>query len=399
MKTRSVKINMIHYINRCSIGQKLLLVFFVLTMLFSILVGTSYYTMIFCLLALVILPIKRYIDNIALWLIAFSILYSLMHILLGISSSHIPLYLSAPLLFYAFGCYITNRLYSRSSILEFVALTVFFFSIVTYYTCIIDIGYTGLVNPRRVMGRIGGDEYDMAATLYGLNVSLGLACLFGFLSIEKKERTLLHYLLPISFALSLLTTVHLVNRTGLVLAFFSLIIFLFYGNKGRKSTWIILMLVAVLFAYLSTKSDFASIMEAYISREEVEGHGLSDAGSRSDKWMDALSRLFTSPFGWYKDINYTFTHNMWLDVARLTGLIPFIAIMGTTIVGYKDTILLYKIKNDYLILILISILGVFFLECFVEPVMEGFELYFYLMCMFFGIQRQYLKNVLTTQRL
>ena len=316
-----------------------------------------------------------------------------MHLVLGISSSHIPLYLMAPLLFYTFGCYITSRLYSRSSILEFIALTVFLFSIVTYYTCIIDVTNTGLVNPLRIMGRNGGDEYDMAATLYGLNVSLGLACLFGFLSIEKKERTLLHYLLPISFALSLLTTVHLVNRTGLVLVCFSLFVFLFYSKKSSKATWIILIFVAALFAYLSTKSDFASIIDAYTSRGEVEGHGLSDAGSRTEKWMDALSRLFTSPFGWYKDINYTFTHNMWLDVARLTGFIPFIAIVCATIVGFKDTLHLYRIKNDYLVLTLISIQIVFFLECFVEPVMEGFDLYFYLMCMFFGIQRQYHKNL------
>lgn len=384
---------MIHYIYRCSIGQKLLFAVFVLTMLFSILVGTSYYTMTFCLLAFIILPIKQNIDNIARWLMAFSVLYSLMHLFLGISSSHIPLYLIAPLLFYCFGSYMTKKLKYSSSILEFIALTVFLFSIVTYYSCIIDIGYTGLINPLRIMGRNGGDEYDMAATLYGLNVSLGLACLFGFLSIEKKERTLLHYLLPISFALSLLTTVHLVNRTGLVLVCFSLFVFLFYSKKSSKATWIILIFVAALFAYLSTKSDFASIIDAYTSRGEVEGHGLSDAGNRTEKWMDALSRLFTSPFGWYKDINYTFTHNMWLDVARLTGFIPFIAIVCATIVGFKDTLHLYRIKNDYLVLTLISIQIVFFLECFVEPVMEGFDLYFYLMCMFFGIQRQYIKQI------
>lgn len=385
---------MIHYIYTCSIGQKLLFAVFVLTMLFSILVGTSYYTMTFCLLVFIILPIKQYIDNIARWLIAFSVLYSLMHIFLGISSSHIPLYLIAPLLFYCFGSYMSNRLKNSSTILEFIAVTVFLFSVVTYYTCIIDIKNTGLVNPMRIMGRIGRDEYDMAATLYGLNVSLGLACLFGFLSIEKKERTLLHYLLPISFALSLLTAVHLVNRTGLVLVCFSLIIFLFYSKKSSKATWIILIFVAALFAYLSTKSDFASILDAYTSRGEVEGHGLSDAGSRTEKWIDALSRLFSSPFGWYKDINYTFTHNMWLDVARLTGITPFIAIVGATIVGYKDTLHLYRIKNDYLVLTLISIQVVFFLECFVEPVMEGFDLFFYLMCMFFGIQRQYHKNLI-----
>lgn len=343
---------------------------------------------------MITIPVRKYIDKQAAWLIAFSILYSLMLVMLDISSSHIPLYLSAPLLFYCYGMYVVDNLQSRKAILEFVAIVVFFFSLVTYYTCIIDIGSIGLINPSRTMGRSGVEDAEMAATLYGLNVSLGLACLFGFLSIEKKERTLLHYLLPISFALSLLTTVHLVNRTGLVLVCFSLIIFLFYSKKSSKATWIILIFVAALFAYLSTKSDFASILDAYTSRGEVEGHGLSDAGSRTEKWMDALSRLFSSPFGWYKDINYTFTHNMWLDVARLTGITPFIAIVGATIVGYNDTLHLYRIKNDYLVLTLISIQVVFFLECFVEPVMEGFDLFFYLMCMFFGIQRQYHKNLI-----
>lgn len=385
---------MIRYLRSCSVQNKILFLLFVLVLYNSILVGTSYYTMAFCVMAMITIPVRKYIDKQAAWLIAFSILYSLMLVMLDISSSHIPLYLSAPLLFYCYGMYVVDNLQSRKAILEFVAIVVFFFSLVTYYTCIIDIGSIGLINPSRTMGRSGVEDAEMAATLYGLNVSLGLACLFGFLSIEKKERTLLHYLLPISFALSLLTTVHLVNRTGLVLVCFSLIIFLFYSKKSSKATWIILIFVAALFAYLSTKSDFASILDAYTSRGEVEGHGLSDAGSRTEKWMDALSRLFSSPFGWYKDINYTFTHNMWLDVARLTGITPFIAIVGATIVGYNDTLHLYRIKNDYLVLTLISIQVVFFLECFVEPVMEGFDLFFYLMCMFFGIQRQYHKNLI-----
>lgn len=385
---------MIKYLRSCSVLNKILFLLFVLVLYNSILVGTSYYTMAFCVMAMITIPVRKYIDKQAVWLIAFSILYSLMYVMLDLSPSHIPLYLAAPLIFYCYGKYVVDNLHSRKAILEFVAIVVFFFSLVTYYTCIIDIGSVGLINLSRTMGRSGVEDAVMAATLYGLNVSLGLACLFGFLSIEKKERTLLHYLLPISFALSLLTTVHLVNRTGLVLVCFSVIIFLFYSKKSSKATWIILIFVAALFAYLSTKSDFASILDAYTSRGEVEGHGLSDAGSRTEKWMDALSRLFSSPFGWYKDINYTFTHNMWLDVARLTGITPFIAIVGATIVGYKDTLHLYRIKNDYLVLTLISIQVVFFLECFVEPVMEGFDLFFYLMCMFFGIQRQYHKNLI-----
>lgn len=384
---------MLQFLKRSNLYVNALLIFYFLLLYHSILVGTSYYTLIFCVVVLFVVPMNKMLDGLGVWLIVFSILYAFLIIILGISSNHIPLYLIAPLSFYSFGRYITNQLVSRRLILEFISVTVFLFSTVTYYTCIVDVGNTGLINPTRIMGRTGVDDYDMAATLYGLNVSLGLACLFGFLSIEKNERTLLHYLLPISFALSILTTVHLVNRTGLVLAFCSLLVFLFYSKKSSKATWIIVIIVALVFAYLSTKSDFASIMEAYTSREETEGHGLSDAGSRTEKWMDALSRLFISPFGWYKDIDYSFTHNMWLDVARLTGIIPFIAIAGATIAGYKDTIRLCRIKNDYLILTLISILLVFFLECFVEPVIEGFDLYFYLMCMFFGIQRQYIKQI------
>lgn len=384
---------MVHYLRTCGLLEKVLFIVYVLALYHSILEGTSYYNFAFCLLVFIVIPVRKYVDYLAKWLIVFSVLYCLMHFMLSISSSHIPLYLLAPVIFYVFGRYIANKLCSRSVILEFIALTFFSFSVVTFYTCIVDVGNTGLINPLRIMGRVGVDDYDMAATLYGLNVSLGLSCLFVFLSISKSERTIIHYLLLISFALSLLTTIHLVNRTGLVLIFFSIVVFLLYSKKGSKSTWIILILFIVLCAYFSTKSDFASILDAYTTRGEVEGHGLSDAGSRTEKWLDALSRLFTSPFGWYKDINYTFTHNMWLDVARLTGFIPFIAIVGATIIGYKDTLRLYRVKNDYLVLALMSILLVFFLECFVEPVMEGFDLYFYLMCMFFGIQRQYLKNI------
>ncbi len=382
---------MIQYIKLSSLFEKILLILWGFVLYKSIMVGTSYYTMAFCVLAFFMLPIRRYLDKQALWLIFFSVLYSIFHILLGISSSHISLYFVAPLLFYCFGSHITRSLNSRVSILEFVAITVFLFSLVTYYTCIIDIRNTGLINPMRIMGRVGGEEYDMAATLYGLNVSLGLACLFGFFSIEKQERTILHFLMPLSFLMALITTIHLVNRTGLVLLFFSLLIFFMYNKKGNKSTWIILVLV--VFVFLSTKSEFTSITDAYTSRSDIEGHGLTDAGSRTDKWIDSLVRLFTSPWGWYKDVRYTFAHNMWLDVARLTGIIPFIAIVGTTVVAFKNTLCLYRVKNDSLVLTLVSIMSIFFLESFVEPVLEGFDLYFYLMCMFLGIQKQYLNSI------
>lgn len=383
---------MIEYLRSCSVANKILFLLLVLVLYNSILVGTSYYTMAFCVMAMILIPVRKYIDRQAGWLIAFSGLYSLMHILLGISSRHIPLYLMAPLLFYCYGNFMVDCLQSRRAIIEFVAIVVFFFSVVTYYTCIIDIGEVGLINPLRIMGRSGVEDSSMAATLYGLNVSLGLACLFGFLSIDKTERTVIHYFLVLSFALSLLTTIHLVNRTGIVLAAISLIVFLMYSNKGSKSTWIIILLAIGILFYLSTKSGFREIFDAYTSRKDVEGHGFSDAGSRTEKWLDALSRLFSYPFGWYQDIEYTYTHNLWLDVARLTGIAPFIAIIGATIVSVKDTLRLYRIKGDYFALVLTSILVVFYLESFVEPVMEGFDLYFYLMCMFIGLKRRYIKN-------
>lgn len=383
---------MLRYFVKCSFITKLLIISFFLVLYNAILVGTSYYTMLFCAIALISVPMKKYFDEQARWLIAFSLLYSIMHFFLGIRSTHIPLYLLAPILFYCFGNFIVDALNSKVSLLEFITLTIFVFSLVTFYTCIIDVRNVGLINPSRIMGRMGGGEYDMAATLYGMNVSLGMTGLFIFLSIEKNSRSWVHYLLPLSFALSLLTTIHLVNRTGLVLAFFSFLTFLMYHKINSKRTLLLLLLFLIVFGYLSTKSDFLQISDAYGSRVQTEGHDLTDAGNRTDKWLDALSRLFTFPFGWYKDVKYTFTHNMWLDVARLTGIVPFVAMVVVTLKAIKKNVALYAIKNDSLVLGLLSIFVVFYLESFMEPVMEGFDLYFYLLCMFWGIQKRYLDN-------
>ena len=382
---------MLRFIKNSSFSVILLLLTYFLALYHSILVGTSYYILLFCGVAILTLPIHKYLDKTAIWIISFSISYSLMHLALDLPLSHLPLYLLAPLLFYCFGNYMIERLHSRQAIMEFIAVTVFMFSVVTFYTCIVDISNIGLINPLRSMGRVGVEDYEMAATLYGLNVSIGLACLFPFLYIDKKRRTPLHFLLLVSFVMSLLTTIHLVNRTGLVLTLFGLILFMAYNRKSKKGIWLLLGIVLVTFIFIN-KSDIVSITDAYSLREQAEGgHGLTDAGNRTSKWIDALSRIFTSPFGWYKDVNYTFVHNMWLDVARLTGIIPFIAIMGITITSINNSLKLYRIKNDYLVLCVLSIITVILLESFVEPVIEGFDLYFYLLCMFWGIQRALLK--------
>lgn len=385
---------MLEYLKACSFSVKVLLLAYALVLYNSILLGTSYYTLIFCIMVLAIVPaIKLKVDSIGKCLVCFSLSYSLMLIANGLITSHLPLYLLAPIIFYSFGGFMVQQLHSRSAIMGFVSITLFLFSTITFYTCLLDIGEVGLINPIRKMGRSGVDDYGMAATLYGLNVSLGLSSLFAFLSINKTDRTKVHYFMLLSFIMSALTTFHLLNRTGLVLICSSLLLFLWYGKFDKMSNWGILLFVVVIVLYLSSKSDFLDVVNAYSNRAEIEGHGFSDAGSRSQLWYDAIMRLPSNIFGWHNKVSYSYTHNMWLDVARQAGLFPFVAIVGVSVYAIKDSIRLSKTKNDYVVLGILSIHVAFLLESFVEPVLEGFDLYFYLYCMFLGVQKKYLNMI------
>ena len=130
-------------------------------------------------------------------------------------------------------------------------------------------------------------------------------------------------------------------------------------------------------------------MEAYNTREQVEGGSLIDFGNRGWRWIDSIQRIITDPFGWSGKTTYNYAHNLWLDVAMLCGIIPFTFLVLATMRSVRLLISLKSLKKDPIVASMIALYVCFFLTSFVEPVMIGFDVYFYLFCMLWGMQQSY----------
>lgn len=371
----------------------------------SMLPGITYYAVIFCILVFLAKDARVKFDKNALLIFSFALLYGLIPLIMGYTDSYKNVICSiAPPVFYIFGRYVVSKVDSAKNLCYVIVGILLFFALNTYILCVWDILSTGqLVNVTRSLSRFIGQEESevMAATGFGVNISLGLIGLSLFLCANKKY--LYHYLLLILFLLSLLVTVHLVNRTGIILSFILTFFVLFFSLRSQNKIVIIISTIVVALAVYFITSESAAISEivdAYQMRESTESNsGLLDTGSRSWRWVDGLSKLLTNPLGYANQFHEEYyVHNMWLDVSRLSGTIPFLLVLLITIEAAKCswfTMRKWRTELSY-------IMGALCLCCllvfFMEPVIEGCAIYFYLFCMFWGISLEY-KNRLQTRRI
>ena len=372
---------------------------FFLALFNSPLVGVSFYVLLFCLFSILICWEKTYFDKTSVYILLFSISYPLVLCMnTGKFNPHYLLYLIAPITFYVWGQYIVTKINNQKGLLNFILLVLFFFAVQTYIITIEDVKEIGLINPMRTMLREGDEEAMINATLFGLNVSLGLSGLAIFMALKNKFGSIRGFLFLCVLLLSLLTVIHLVNRTGIVVAVVCTLCSYFFrirkSGKILNATLIIMFTIVIVYFILSMFLDNGfDIIEAYTNRFSTENTSISDYGGRSWRWVDAMARLFTYPFGWNNDVKYSFVHNLWLDVAMFGGIIPFFFIVCATIRSLKQLFQLMKHNNDIIVNSIFSLSICFILSSFVEPVMVGFDSFFYLYCMLWGIQKEYIKDL------
>ena len=370
---------------------KISLLLFAVMLYMSAAKGISYIMLVFAAVSLFMLLPSKLTDRTTLYLLLFSLSYSIMLMMNG-DSTRWPVYLLCPCVFYMFGRYITTR-FSNVALLEFLILTIFLFGFRTYLASVTDVVEGGFFNQYRAMNRSGQGDVDLAATLFGLNVSLGFVGLVAHFVKSDYGSKIIKFLLLVSFALSLFTVLHLVNRTGLfvfVLCSAAMLLSISVKQGGRVLFALLILVGLLVVLSPSLRSTITDISASYQYRDEMEvGGGVMTMGNRLWRWTDALGRVFTNPFGWNGKVQYNFVHNMWLDTAMFGGLLPFIFMVLATIRGIKYVAKLRHLSKNTIVILLIGLAVATFASAFVEPVLIGCDLYFYMMCMFWGIAYQY----------
>lgn len=363
---------------------KILLIVFLMVMLTSLWPKNIYLLVLFSLLTYVILPIKRWWNSTALFLFVFSLFYSMMAVMSKQFGSGFVLIaiLISPVGLYRFGQWLMCFFYEDKVRQKLFLLIIATYLLPLFILTFKDVALVGIVNVSRVMmGDLDSGE-SLAATLYGMMSSVGIACIASLFAKGQKFGIRLLYI--ILSLLSLFVVIHLVNRTGLVVFVICMLASLAFSTNMKLSKIISsLILVGVLvFAIAKTGIIGDDIMSAYMNREMSSTSDASQLGGRSDIWTDALSQLATHPFGWER-VNYA--HNLWLDIARVGGWFALLLFIIPTFKWIGSCFRLIRKSMMPFVLIILSMNAAMFLSSFVEPVIEGSMLFFSLLMMIWGI--------------
>ena len=341
-------------------------------------------------------PLKRLFDKTLIALLLFGVFYILfspsfdlvdaLRVLLG------------PSLFYIYGRDTVIRSQNTSHIIrKVILLMIVAISFPVWWAVIKNVLSGNLISISSEEGArwltTWGQSHMAAATTYGLIASFGL-CGFGcFLMSKGKNSSLDPWAFLLCSVCSLLTTTYLINRSGIVIVGIVTFVAFMYGVRGItwKTFLPLLLFMVIIVVFISKWGGTALIAEAYSERESVVL-----GGDRTWRWLDALKRLFTNPFGWSDEfqVGYIYVHNMWLDVARVAGIVPFFTLLFATFSSLKSNIALFRVKGNELSLLLLSLYSAVFSAYMIEPVIDANIFYLMIFTWIWGIEKEVVvKNI------
>jgi len=307
----------------------------------------------------------------------------------------ISLYAISPITFYIIGKYFSTTYPSYKVyyfLFLFLALGYSFIPAISIIKHIIEGGFMG----ERKLSLLWNNQEVINGTVLGAFFTLNIATL-GTLFVQKTigYENKIKFISFVAFIISLLCVLRVASRTQLGIALISLLVTIFYlmfKQSLKRNIFLILsttILIFVIFYMISINSVYFNMLNA----RNNDAEELLSATGRTGLWLTALGNLTKYPFGWVKSTPYP-AHNLWLDVARVGGIIPFIFLCIFTISSIFLIIKTLKISpsnhyfNNTILVLFVGFMTVFF----VEPIIEGMYLLFLIFCFYTGILSGYVKN-------
>ncbi len=295
----------------------------------------------------------------------------------------------APSLLYLIGKYISENCKGNQVRIFLLFYLSAVFSIIPLISILLQIQENGFIEGTRSLYLIWDKNFEISATGLGSYFVLNMASI-GLINVKKttKIESNITIGIVILFVLSLVCVLRLGSRTQLVLAIVSLLgsfLLNLRQNSFFKNVLFIASIMALTFYLINNFNENADVMKFYADRLNDDEMGVGTAGGRTERWLGGLESIITDPFGW-EFSRFGYAHNLWLDVARVAGVIPFTILLFFTVSSIKTWIeSLKKLQNclflrSYVFICFVSIVLLFN----VEPIMEGMYLLFLLFCMFIG---------------
>ena len=239
----------------------------------------------------------------------------------------------------------------------------------------------------------------VSATYQGSLITLSISLLGLILFIKFEKYKVLKLLSCFGLVLSIVNSLLTASRTALVImaiVFAINITYLFSTKLVNRRKILFILIVFFLIVILSYVMNIFNVKhilntsplhDRLISGIEVQ----TGETGRLDMYLTALQQFIYYPFG---DGTLETAHNLWLDVLKQVGWIPFALIVSFTIVSLKNVyFLLSDRKFPILIrLLVLSIVVAYLCNFFVEPIFKGMPYYFVSFCIVIGAISQYIKK-------
>lgn len=221
---------------------------------------------------------------------------------------------------------------------------------------------------------------------------------YSFYAIVCNNNKMLKVFSIGAFAIVLGMNIMTATRTPfilLILVYFSLF-FMYLRNSSiltKKKFWIGILCVIVLVAICYENNLFGIktylLKSALIERMGEEGLNTT----RIDIAREFMDRIWRYPFGgsFIRTETSKYAHNILLEVYDLYGIVPFMVISVFYIQGIRNIFRMvrkgiFKSVNFLLMGLYLSIM----IQMFLEPVIEGFPILFYIFLFIHGVSNSYI---------
>lgn len=331
-------------------------------------------------------------------LLLFSIIYAIFYSFNPVGGTqYIFIYATAPPFFYLLGKYLIRDISSTNSIFNLLVVLGFLFSFSYLISVLIVFLEGGFLQLARSLPYFWTGNL-ISATIMGAYFSLNM-CIPSLLIADQGRSKLLHRIVAIIiFLLSLICVLRLGSRTQLGIMLITIIISLIYivprqsFKKNVVLTAIFMILLVIIYKNISFDLD-ADWLSTFAGRMDKGAGDIASGGGRTDRWSKSFQFMFKKPFGWGVE-EFGFSHNLWLDALRVSGIIPFIILIIFSIRSFSNAIKLVFSKSSAInlrLLVLVYTLS-FFLIFMVEPIIEGLFPLFTFWCLYSGIIFQIVKR-------
>lgn len=332
--------------------------------------------------ALFFKEIYRYIDKVFVLFFLFGVWYSIFATKLSMGE-YATLVLVCPMV-YLIGKFIGSS-ENEDSLIN--VLFVLALSMATIYLLSIigDTAKNGFYTDSRnieIEGR-GSDEEISATGIYShlMLLTTFIAVLFARMSLKRK-------MLFATFAImAFVASIRIQSRTAVVILILVILLALFVNFSTiirRNLIMVMISLGALLFAANYAMTNYEEELGIL---ERFHDDDVETGGYRTELAADVINKISEHPWGGLEYMQYA--HNMWIDCARVAGIVPLFILLIITVLYIRSLWRIYRQKIDTSCCRdMIVIMGVSMLVYMnVEPILEGCPLLFAFFALFLGVMR------------